>query len=275
MLRWVAWRVGSTCVSYAASRRRPCRNRYRPRRISATGSMSAASSRRTSASSTDRPASWRSGSSSNSAPSVAASCATRRSMPGVRRRAVRISWSLGGSTSPGCAVTALRVSSWRKRGTPAPRSTIRRHCSVSSPPSVSAATSPAASFSLSGSSSISRTDDAHGASSGSRLVMRIIAPGTPSVARIPNRSTVVGSAQWRSSTSTRVGVEAAVCASQATRARSVCWRRASASTSGRDHCSPASSPSSGASRATVSPSRPASSSRLTNSPSRSSGGWSG
>ena len=54
-----------------------------PSRISATGSMSAASSRRTSASSTGRPASWRSGSSSNSAPRVAASCATRRSMPGV------------------------------------------------------------------------------------------------------------------------------------------------------------------------------------------------
>ena len=41
-----------------------------------------------------------------------------------------------------------------------------RRCAASRPPSVSAVTSPAASFSLSGSSSMSRTDDAHGASSG-------------------------------------------------------------------------------------------------------------
>ena len=57
---------------------------------------------------------------------------------------------------------------------------------------------------------MSRTDAAHGASSGSRLVIRIITPGTLSVARSPNRSTVVGSAQWRSSTNTKVGVDAAV-----------------------------------------------------------------
>ena len=60
-------------------------------------------------------------------------------------------------------------------------------------------------------------------------------PGTPWVASRPNRSTVVGSAQWRSSATTKVGVEAAVWASQATRAWRVCWRSASASTSGRDH----------------------------------------
>ena len=154
----------------------------------------------------------------------------------------------GGRTSPGLAVTALRVSSCRKSGMPAPRSTIWRHCAGSSSPSVSAATSPAASFSLSGSSSMSTTPGAHGASRANRLVIRIMVPGMRWVARSPSRSTVVGSAQWRSSAHTRVGVEAAVCASQVTRAWSVCWRSASASTSGRDHRSSVSSPNSGASR---------------------------
>ena len=38
----------------------------------------------------------------------------------------------GGSTSPGSAVTVLRVSSWRKRGMPAPRSMMSLLCSASS-----------------------------------------------------------------------------------------------------------------------------------------------
>ena len=142
---------------------------------------------------------------------------------------------------------------------PAPRSTIRRHCAASSPPSVSAATSPVASFSLSGSSSMSRTDDAHGASSGEpardqdhRAGNALAWPGAPAGRRLSGRP----SGGPRPTPS--VGVDAAVWASQATRAWSVCWRSARASTSGRDHRSSVSSPSSGANNGTASRSRPAS-----------------
>ena len=82
------------------------------------------------------------------------------------------------------------------------------------------------------------------------------------MARRPSSSTVVGSAQWRSSARTRLGVVAAVWASQVTSTSSVRWRRARASTSGRAHRSSAASPRSGATSGRVSLGRPALCSRL-------------
>ena len=108
---------------------RPCRKRYRPEpdlgdRLDERGVLQTDQRRR-------RPTARPAGAAAPRRTPLRAwppAAPTRRSMPGARRRAVRISWIRGGSTSPGWAVTALRVSSWRKRGTPAPRSTIRRRC---------------------------------------------------------------------------------------------------------------------------------------------------
>ena len=144
---------------------------------------------------------------SNAAPRVAAIWATRRSTPGERRRAVRSSFNRGGSTSPEVAARALRASSWRKSGTPPPRSVMSRHWPGSrSPSGAIAATSVWESSPPRGPSSMSTAFPAQLALSGSRLVMRIITPGARLSTNIPRRSTVVGSAQWRSSTSSRLGV---------------------------------------------------------------------
>ncbi len=127
----------------------------------------------------------------------------------------------GGSTSPGCAVEGAAgelaeeeagsrhrarrsagAASRRGRRRSARRPALRPPCRSS------------------GSSSMSRTDDAHGASIGSRLVIRIIVPGTLAVASRPSRSTRrrVGPVQVLDQDQASAS-DAAACASHATRVR--------------------------------------------------------
>ena len=133
-------------------------------------------------------------------PSVAASCATRRSMPGARRRAVRISWMRGrehlaGTRGDGAAGQLLEEQGDAGSALDDLAALRRIELAVGQRGDQPGRLLLLQRFQLD-------VDDPRGPRRrrrGTRLVIRIMVPGMRWVARSPSRSTVVGSAQWRSS----------------------------------------------------------------------------